>query len=102
MIRNPVLTLTLALLTCALAACVTNRGEGDATHGLAALHSTANKVPLKDGTEAWLISCPGSANNISACIARAKMICANGYRLIDAADASLPAASDRLLVACTN
>lgn len=101
MTRFPVFAFAFALLAIALAGCVTNRGEGDATHGVAGLHSTANKVPLQDGSEAWLISCPGWANNISACIARAKMICANGYRLVDAAQASLPAAADRLLVQCS-
>jgi hypothetical protein len=83
-----------------LAGCVTNVGEGDATHGPAALHSTASQVALKDGTAAWLISCPGTLNNISTCIARAKMICEKGYRLVDASEASLPTAPDRLVATC--
>lgn len=100
--RVPVVKFVFALLVTGLGGCVSNSGEGDATHGVAGLHSTANKVPLQDGSEAWLISCPGRVNNISACIARAKMICTTGYRPIDAAQASLPAAPDRLLVRCSN
>jgi hypothetical protein len=94
------LRVLLAIPILMIAGCVTNLGEGDATHGPAALHSTASQVVLKDGSAAWLISCPGSLNNISTCIARAKMICAKGYRLVDASEASLPTAPDRLVATC--
>lgn len=83
----------------ALAGCASPSGEGSAVSGVAGLQSTANRVKLSDGSEAWLISCQGWANSISTCVTRAKAACPDGHRL--APPNSGPAVGDRaLLIQC--
>lgn len=64
-----------------LTACAAPDGEGRAI--IDGYGSTANRLQLADGTPVWLITCPGSANNISTCLSRASAVCPSGYRLLD-------------------
>ncbi len=64
-----------------LASCAAPSGEGRAIMG--GYGSTANHLQLADGTAVWLITCPGTANNVSTCLTRASAVCPSGYRLLD-------------------
>lgn len=83
----------------ALAGCASPSGEGSAVSGFAGLQSTANRVKLSDGSEAWLISCQGWANNISTCVSRAKLACPSGYRFAPP-NSGLAVGDRALLIQC--